>query len=203
VGFSLGYHLSMMMIRLLVACAILSLCSTSFAATKAVTKSPPAPTKTPAPSPKPTVVEAKEKEEEVLVRAKRPFSVSASFLGPTPLFGAMIDMNLHPRIGIGTGLGMFTLGVVTASFIPVVAHVYLLESNFTPYIFGGADFITVKFKSANVLLDSNFQGTQLIVGAGLEYRFDFGLLLRVNATRYFGAHITAPGLAIGYSVVVF
>ena len=138
-------------------------------------------------------------EEFKPVRSQRPITLSGGFLGKTPLLGATLDFDLFPHVGLGVGYGFFSLGGIAASFIPLYIQVYPLKSNFSPFLEGGADFITLKFDSTNVLLSSTFSGMQWIMGAGLEYRFDFGLMLRTDVIRYINAAIWAPGLNIGYS----
>lgn len=137
------------------------------------------------------------------IREERPVTVSASAVGRTPFIGALIEMNLHPHVAIGAGYGYFSVESISGSFIPLYLQGYVLKGNFSPYLVAGVDFITVKFQSGNSLLNSTFRGTQLILGGGVEYRFDFGLNLRIDAVRFMNAAIWSPGLAIGYSMVVF
>ena len=139
----------------------------------------------------------------VPIRQERPVTLSLSGIGRTPFFGALVEVNLLPYVALGTGYGFFSVDTVSGSFIPVYLQAYALKSNFSPYLAAGLDFVTVTFQSANSLLNSTFRGTQFILGAGLEYRFDFGLNLRADAVRFVNARIWSPGLAIGYSVVTF
>ncbi|MBI3543426.1 MAG: hypothetical protein HY075_09165 [Deltaproteobacteria bacterium] len=129
--------------------------------------------------------------------------MSLSGVGKTPFVGAQVDMNLIPYVGLGVGYGYFSVDTVSGSFIPVFATVYPLTGSFSPFVEGGLDFLTVKFQSANSLLNSTFRGTQLIVGVGAEYRFDFGLLLRAELVRFINAQLWSPGAAAGYSIAVF
>lgn len=143
-----------------------------------------------------------EPDVESDIRTTRPFSVTLSGIGKTPFVGALFDMNLHPYFGIGAGFGYFTAGSVKGEFIPVFAQFYPLKTNFSPFVEGGVDFISVKFQSSNSLLNSTFKGTQFILGAGAEYRFDFGLLLRAEFVRFMNASVWSPGIQIGYSVEI-
>lgn len=120
-------------------------------------------------------------------------------MGKTPYGGIVGDINLHPYVGLGIGYGYFSNSSVSGNFIPLFIQGYILKSNFTPFVEAGADFVTVKFDSTNTLLNSTFHGTQWILGGGLEYRFDFGLMLRVDEVRFLDAAIWSPGVNIGYS----
>jgi hypothetical protein len=154
-------------------------------------KSPPLAT------PKPPTYEAI--EPAAPIRKLRPIAISVSGVGKTPFAGILLDANLHPYLSLGVGYGYFSVGSASGSFIPVYLQGYFLKSNFSPFIEAGADFVTVKFDSTSVLLDSTFHGTQVIVGGGFEYRFDFGLVLRLDAVRYINAAIWSPGASVGYA----
>lgn len=133
------------------------------------------------------------------VREARPLAVAASALGKTPMGGAVVEMNLHPHVALGIGAGYFRSGSVSGSFIPLYVQGYALRDNLSPYVFAGADFLTVNFDSANSLLSSTFRGTQWIVGLGGEWRFDAGWLVRLEVARFLDAAIWIPGLTFGYS----
>jgi hypothetical protein len=142
-------------------------------------------------------------EDASTVRDMRPATLSASVVGMTPTVGALLDMNLIPYVALGVGYGYYSSGSIAASFIPLYAHGYVFTSNFSPYVTAGADFVTLTFDSTSSLLNSTFKGTQFVLGGGLEYRFNFGLCARIEGVRYLNAGIWVPGLAIGYSLVVF
>lgn len=137
------------------------------------------------------------------IRDLRPVTFTMSGLGKTPFAGGQVDVNLIPYVGFGLGYGVFSTESVSGSFIPLFLNFYVLNSNFTPFLELGADFVTVKFESSNSLLSSEFKGTQLIAGGGFEYRFDFGLVARVDAVHFINAKLWVPGLAIGYSLLIF
>jgi hypothetical protein len=133
------------------------------------------------------------------VREARPLAVAASALGKTPFGGAIVEVNMHPHVALGLGFGYFSAGSVSGNFIPLYLQGYALRGNLSPYVFAGADFLTVKFESSNTLFSSTFRGTQWLVGAGGEWRLDSGWLARVEVARFLDAAIWIPGLTFGYS----
>ncbi|MEW6055848.1 MAG: hypothetical protein AB1540_04465 [Bdellovibrionota bacterium] len=137
------------------------------------------------------------------VREQRPLSLAASALGKTPMAGASLDINPHPNFALGVGYGVFKLSGVSGSLIPAFLHVLLLRNNFTPYFIASLNFVTLQFEAKGSLLASKFRGTQGLLGAGFEHRFDFGPLIRTELVRYMNAELWAPGLALGYSFKLF
>lgn len=146
--------------------------------------------------------EKTETQEPRPVRSVRPITLSVSGLAKTPFAGFLVDANFLPYAGVGVGFGYFSVNSVSGNFIPVFAHLYPLRTNLSPYVAVGANFVTVKFQSSNSLLNSTFKGTQFIVGPGLEYRFDFGLVLRAEGIRFLNAKIWSPGASVGYSIAI-
>lgn len=189
------------MVRLFIALA-LSLCLSSSAALAIEATDSGSVEKYPA-FEEPELKKEIEITEEKPVRVSRPASLALGVGSKTPVLGAILEMNPIPYAALGIGYGYLPVGIINASFIPLYAAVYPLKSNFSPFIHAGLDFVTLKITSGNSWLNSTFQGTQFIYGAGLEYRFNFGLLARLEITRFSQAKIWIPGLSIGYSVKVF